>query len=46
MNEADWAAFAETLDYVPLAAGAGVLKGGGGKGGEARWAARAAGCTI
>jgi glucose-6-phosphate 1-dehydrogenase len=25
-NAADWAAFAETLDYVPLAAGAGVLK--------------------
>ena len=24
--EADWAAFAETLDYVPLAAGAGVLR--------------------
>ncbi len=26
VNEADWAAFAETLDYVPLAAGAGALK--------------------
>src|SRR5260221_4586564 len=26
VGEADWAAFAETLDYVPLAAGAGVLK--------------------
>src|SRR3978361_2019353 len=25
-NEADWAAFAETLDYVPLSAGAGALK--------------------
>src|SRR5208282_983892 len=25
-NETDWAAFAKTLDYVPLAAGAGVLK--------------------
>jgi len=27
VNEAAWAAFAETLDYVPLAAGADVLKG-------------------
>ena len=26
MIEADWAAFAQTLDYVPLAAGAGALK--------------------
>ena len=26
VNEADWAAFAATLDYVPLAAGAGILK--------------------
>ncbi len=26
MNEADWAAFADTLDYVPLAAGAETLK--------------------
>ncbi len=26
VNEADWATFAETLDYVPLAAGADVLK--------------------
>ena len=26
MNEADWAAFAAILDYVPMAAGAGVLK--------------------
>ena len=26
MNEADWAAFAESLDYVPLAAGAIVLR--------------------
>jgi glucose-6-phosphate 1-dehydrogenase len=26
VNEADWAAFAESLDYVPLAAGAGVLR--------------------
>jgi glucose-6-phosphate 1-dehydrogenase len=25
-NEAEWVAFAETLDYVPLAAGPGVLK--------------------
>src|SRR5262249_39248831 len=25
ISEADWAAFAETLDYVPLAAGAGAL---------------------
>nr|WP_210301808.1 glucose-6-phosphate dehydrogenase [Methylobacterium brachythecii] len=26
INEADWSAFAETLDYVPLSAGAEVLK--------------------
>ncbi len=26
VNETDWASFAETLDYVPLAAGADVLK--------------------
>src|ERR1700686_2610237 len=26
VNEAQWAAFAQTLDYVPLAAGADVLK--------------------
>jgi glucose-6-phosphate 1-dehydrogenase len=26
VNEADWTAFAATLDYVPLAAGAGILK--------------------
>ena len=26
VNDADWAAFAETIDYVPLAAGADVLK--------------------
>jgi glucose-6-phosphate 1-dehydrogenase len=26
VNEADWSAFAETLDYVPLAAGAEILK--------------------
>src|SRR5260370_30305030 len=26
VNEADWSAFAETLDYVPLAAGADVLR--------------------
>ena len=26
MKEADWAAFAAALDYVPLAAGAGVLR--------------------
>jgi len=26
VNEADWTAFAETLDYVPLAAGADVLR--------------------
>ena len=26
VNEADWAAFADTLDYVPLAAGADVLR--------------------
>ncbi len=26
VNEADWAAFAETLDYVPLSAGADVLR--------------------
>jgi len=26
VNEADWAAFADTLDYVPLSAGADVLK--------------------
>src|ERR1043165_7969444 len=25
-GEAEWAAFAETLDYVPLSAGAGALK--------------------
>jgi glucose-6-phosphate 1-dehydrogenase len=27
VSEADWAAFAQTIDYVPLAAGADVLKG-------------------
>jgi glucose-6-phosphate 1-dehydrogenase len=27
VSEVDWAAFAQTLDYVPLAAGADVLKG-------------------
>jgi glucose-6-phosphate 1-dehydrogenase len=27
IQEADWAAFAESLDYVPLSAGAAVLKG-------------------
>src|SRR5664279_5611745 len=26
VNEADWAAFAELLDYVPLAAGADILR--------------------
>ena len=26
MGEVDWAAFAQTLDYVPLAAGADALK--------------------
>src|ERR1700734_4519266 len=26
VKEADWSAFAETLDYVPIAAGASVLK--------------------
>src|SRR6266567_1375690 len=26
VKESDWAAFAETLDYVPLAAGAEILK--------------------
>ena len=26
VNEADWAAFAETLDYVPLSAGAEALR--------------------
>ena len=25
-NEADWATFAQTLDYVPMSAGAGILK--------------------
>src|SRR5208282_385317 len=26
VNDADWVAFAQTLDYLPLAAGAGALK--------------------
>src|SRR5262249_60677872 len=31
ISEADWVAFAETLDYVPLAAGAGPPPRAGGK---------------
>jgi len=35
VNEADWAAFAETLDYVPIGAGAGRLRDAVGAAGSA-----------
>ena len=38
MNEADWAAFAETLDYVPMAAGAHAQ--------NENWGARAGVCIT
>ena len=45
VNEADWAAFAETLDYVPLAAGAGALKAAVARP-SGHSAGRAGACTI
>ncbi len=45
-NEAAWGAFAETLDYVPLSAGAGAAEGGGRKGGSGAGRRQPCACTI
>ena len=46
VNDDDWAAFSDILDYVPLAAGRGRAEGGRGAGGAGVRCARAAACTI
>ena len=46
VTDADWTAFAASLDYVPLDGGRRRAEGGGRTGRSRRSAARAAGCTI